>query len=59
MSSVDTGPLIEGVNSMLSSVFTWVPIGLAILAPVAAIAIGLKFGGRIVSMVQGAFGGGK
>lgn len=55
--SVDTGPLVDGINTFINNVFTYVPLGLTILGIPAAIGVGLVFGGKIISMVKSSFGG--
>lgn len=59
MSGIDTGPLLDGIEDFISQVFVYVPLGLLIFGPVAAIVIGFQFGGKIVNMIKSAFGGGK
>lgn len=57
--SVDTTPIEEGVTDFINAVFTYLPLGLAIIGIPAAIVAGLNFGGRLVSMVSSALGRGK
>jgi len=59
MSTIDTQPLIEGMNQFISQVFQYAPLGLLLLGVPAAIGVGLGFGGKIINMVKGAFSGGK
>lgn len=57
--TVDTAPLIAAVEDIVGFIFQYAPLGILIIGPVAAIGVGLKFGRQIVSMISGAFGGGK
>jgi len=59
--TVDTAPITDGVQSFISNVFVYLPLGLLIIGIPAAIGVGIKFGGGIVNMVGKALGsiGGK
>lgn len=56
--TIDTSGLMDGIQTLMESVFEWVPVALLILAPIAAIGIGFGFGNKIIGMVKSAFGGG-
>jgi len=47
--TVDTTALTDGIQAFMDNLFPWVGTALLILAPIAAIGIGFKFGGTIVS----------
>jgi len=55
--TVDTSGLTDGIQSLLDNVFPWVGTALLILAPIAAIGIGFRFGRQLLSFVTGALGG--
>ena len=54
--TVDTAPITDGVQTFLSNVFVYLPLGLLIIGIPAAIGVGIKFGGGIVKMVGQALG---
>jgi len=54
--TVDTTPITDGVQTFLSNVFVYLPLGLLIIGIPAAIGVGIKFGGGIVKMVGNALG---
>jgi len=54
--TVDTAPITDGVQTFLSNVFVYLPLGLLIIGIPAAIGVGIKFGGGIVQMVGHALG---
>lgn len=56
--SIDMQPLLDGIEQLVEQIFQYVPLGLLIFGPVAAIVIGFAFGGKIVDMLKKAFGGG-
>lgn len=57
--TIDTSEIEEGVTTLVQNAIDFLPLGLAIVGIPAAIGIGIAFGGRIVSMVKGAFGTGR
>lgn len=57
--TIDTAPITEAVTTVTQQGIDFLPLGIAIVGIPAAIGIGLAFGGRIVSMIKSAFGGGK
>lgn len=54
MSNVDTAPITEGMNTFLTSVFNFVPLGLAIVGIPSAIGLGIAFAGKMIDYVQSA-----
>jgi len=54
--TVDTAPITDGVQTFISNVFVYLPLGLLIIGIPAAIGVGIKFGGGIVSLVGKALG---
>lgn len=57
--TIDTTAIESGVEELVQNAIDFLPLGLAIVGIPAAIGIGIAFGGKIVSMVRSAFGGGR
>jgi hypothetical protein len=55
--TIDTAPILSGVNGLVNQAITFLPLGLAIVGIPSAIGIGLAFGGKIAGMIKSGFGG--
>jgi hypothetical protein len=54
--TIDTAAITEGITTFINDALGYLPLGLAIFGIPAGLVLGLRFGGSLIKMVQGAFG---